>query len=141
MTKADPAATLSNVLYPRMREELLDHLRFLQQLDARTSEGGSPRQDTDFAFDCAVDFILNDTRLHSDAAATMGWFLKSPAEVEALWKLADALDRIVPRCSQSRLHDARRNEKEWANVNHLARAALREMEASDSFGGPAQAPP
>jgi len=115
------------VTYPHMREELVDYLVGLSDLDYQRRvwiDAGSQKTVVYDNFDLAVHFLFDDTALASDPYSTIGKILQDASEARAIAVLKSCLDDLFNQYGLT-LSDAEYIAlPEWRTVIAAAEAAL-----------------
>src|SRR5437763_160481 len=102
--------------FPWMRDEAIRHLRALcdEVSQQNWGQSGSP-------LDGAVHFLFDDT---PPPAQALGYYLGTPAEVEALTRVVAAVDVLLERHGVELADKDYLAKPEWAEVVRTARIAL-----------------
>lgn len=117
----------SGVRYPWMREELLEYIKGLSDIEYQRRVwvsglgGGGKRHDE---LDYAVHFLFDDTRLAKDPLSTVGWILMSEAEVAPVSKLISRIDEIFEKYGTGLTDEEYIALPEWGSVVLAAKEAL-----------------
>lgn len=101
---------MSDLKYPEMREELIQHLHALSDADYQhrvwVLGGADEKTGTKHdEFDYAVHFFYDDSSLASDPSSTVGWILRDQAEVMKISKLIECIELIFQKYG-TKLSDA-----------------------------------
>lgn len=118
---------MSEIKYPEMREELVNHLRALSDAEyqqrvwvAKGKEGTIEHDE----FDYAVHFLYDDTQLAEDPRAMMGWILRNDSEAVLIERLVKIIESILQKHGTA-LSDAQYIVlPEWGGVVDVAKEAL-----------------
>jgi hypothetical protein len=117
-----------DVKYPEMRNELIQHLQALSDVDYQQrvwvlgeSDGATVHDE----FDYAVHYLYDDTHLAADPASTIGWILRNEEEAISVAKLVEVIETIFQRYGTD-LSDAEYIQlPEWIAVLQAAKDAAR----------------
>src|SRR5690606_17006667 len=124
----------SGLMYPNMRQELLEYLDGLADRDYQQKVWvrGEPYPGVEHdELDYALHFLFDDTDLASTPEKSIGVFLFNDDEARAVHSVAEALDALLTQYGVN-LSDAEYLAKpEWTQVVDAARLALQTLKKAD----------
>jgi len=116
--------------HPRMRDELLDYLDGLSDLDyqqkvwvRREAHPGVKHDELDYA----IHFLFDDTGLARAPQASIGAFLFDEAEARAVQDVTRALDAVLDQYGTALTDAAYLAKPEWQHVVDAAQSALQAL--------------
>lgn len=114
------------IRYPDMRNELVEYLRCLSDLDyqRRNWVGGEVSEDAPDCLDYSVHFLFDDTNLVEDPKSCVGWILRNEAEARCLESLGQALNLLFHKYGTQLSDETYISLPEWRVVLSASKKAL-----------------
>lgn len=115
--------------YPGMREELLDYLRTLADVEfqRRAWVRHELPPGVENCFDFAVHFIFDDAKLAEDHSGAIGLFIKDEDEVRLIEAVVHALEQVFNALGMEATDEEYIDCPEWAGVLESASRAWQVM--------------
>lgn len=115
------------VKYPSMRQEIIDTLKILADVDYqrrawvhRQFPSGIQYDD----FDTAVHVLFDDSHLADAPEKAIGWILEDEVEVQAIRPVIQAVDNILNQLGTEISDEEYINSAQWGEVVKFASEAL-----------------
>jgi hypothetical protein len=125
---------MSQLIYPQMRQELIDHVKALSdpdyQKDFWVKKITTPDLKHD-EFDYVVHFFYDDTKLAEAPESLIGWILKNQSEAISIKELTGAIENILRNYGTNLSDEEYISLHEWDNVIIAARKSLALLELND----------
>ena len=117
--------------YPSMREELINYLKGLSDLDYQKKcwiLNDCPIGVEYDELDLAIHFLFDDTQLATDPEALIGDLLIDKMEAESIKLVCDALNKLFEKYGLYKTDEEYINFVEWSDVVESASKTLSLME-------------
>jgi hypothetical protein len=122
MEKLGRTVTEPTVEWPIRREELIEHLNELSDIDIQKARWARDAKDPS-KLSFAVNFLFDDTELKSDPKSYIGLILRNEAEVTQISALIAALDDVFTKRGPDLPDLAYLDFPEWDRVIAAAQSA------------------